>query len=153
MAVQQKSLSKFRLAPFLPVIFGIIGIVFLILSIQAFTSLSVIVEWTTASELDTAGFNLFRAQSENGPFLQVNQTLISPSNDPLSGGSYTYEDTTLPRPGTYYYNLQEIELNGNINLHGPITVEALRGGIVEGITSIICLAASIWMFYNQRPKP
>ena len=36
------------------------------------TAATVIVEWTTASELNTAGFNLYRRDSPDGPFTRLN---------------------------------------------------------------------------------
>ncbi len=82
---------------------------------------SVRVEWSTESEINTAGFNLYRGESPDGPFdVKVNPQLIPPASDPLVGGEYTFEDTTA-RPGvTYYYQLQEIEKSGAVNLHGPV---------------------------------
>ena len=82
------------------------------------------VEWTTETEMNTAGFNLYRSESPNGPFdFKVNAHLIPASPDPLTGSSYQFTDPTA-RPGvTYYYLLQEVETTGAVNTHGPIAVQ------------------------------
>ena len=86
------------------------------------------VTWTTETEMNTAGFNLYRSTSPDGPFNQkVNEELIPPSADPLTGKEYTYVDTTAQGGITYYYQLQEVERNGSINAFGPISVRA--GGL------------------------
>ena len=86
------------------------------------------IEWKTETEMNTAGFNLYRGESPDGPFdVKVNSELLPPSDDPLTGKAYTYIDNTA-RPGaTYYYQLQEIEKNGAVNTYGPISVRS--GGL------------------------
>jgi len=83
------------------------------------------VTWETETEMNTAGFNLYRGLSPDGPFdVKVNETLIPPSADPLTGQAYAYIDRTARAGATYYYELQEIERDGRINTHGPISVRA-----------------------------
>jgi predicted secreted hydrolase len=85
----------------------------------------VVVEWSTETEMNTAGFNLYRGAGEMGPFdVKVNEQLIPASPDPMIGGKYSFVDQTA-RPGvTYYYQLQEVEKTGAVNLHGPIATRA-----------------------------
>jgi hypothetical protein len=106
------------------------------------------VTWKTETEMNTAGFNLYRGASPQGPFdTKVNQDLISPSSDPLTGKEYTYVDTTAQVGATYYYELQEVEQNGTVNRFGPISVRA--GGlqrppaaILAGLVLVVLL---IWL--------
>jgi hypothetical protein len=63
----------------------------------------VIVEWTTESEVDTAGFNLYRSESLEGPYIKINPELIPSSPDPILGGHYVYTDTNVVAGQTYYY--------------------------------------------------
>jgi hypothetical protein len=89
---------------------------------------TVIVEWSTASELDTAGFNLYRSDSTDGPFTRLNEHLIPASPDPLVGGSYTFTDTNVVAGRTYYYQLEDVETGGATTRHGPIAAKAEAGG-------------------------
>ncbi len=68
----------------------------------------VVVAWETVSELDNAGFNLYRATSPAGPDRQLNVALI-PSQAPGSSGGfvYTWEDRDDLAAG----------------MHGPVSVD------------------------------
>lgn len=88
----------------------------------------VVVEWKTASELDTAGFNLYRSDSPDGAFERVNEALIPASIDPLTGGSYSYEDQNALPETVYYYQLEEVQTDGSSSRYGPIEVKAVSGG-------------------------
>ena len=84
----------------------------------------VIVEWTTESEVDTAGFNVYRSESPEGTYIKINHELIPGSTDPLLGGKYVYTDTNVIAGRTYYYKLEDVELDGTTTTHGPIEVVA-----------------------------
>jgi hypothetical protein len=84
----------------------------------------VIVEWTTESEVDTAGFNIYRSESAEGPYIKINPELIPSSPDPILGGKYVYTDTNVVAGRTYYYKLEDVELGGTTTMHGPIEVVA-----------------------------
>jgi hypothetical protein len=99
----------------------------------------VLVEWTTESEVDTAGFNLYRSESPDGPYVKVNAALIPGSSDPLLGGKYVYTDTNVVAGHTYYYKLEDVELDGTTTLHGPIEVVAEAGG-----RSAVANLAALW---------
>ena len=85
---------------------------------------SVIVEWSTETEVDTVGFNLYRATAPEGPFVQVNDELIPSAADPLVGGRYVYTDSAVIAGQVYYYELEDIDASGARTRHGPIVVRA-----------------------------
>jgi hypothetical protein len=124
---------------------GLLALVALGLSWRAFTNPAsvVTVEWTTASELNTAGFNLYRGDSQGGPFTKINRDFIPHSPDPLVGGSYVFTDTTVLAGRTYYYQLEDVEFSGGSNRHGPIVVKAERGGTTELTVAVALMAAAI----------
>lgn len=99
------------------------------------------VDWSTATEIDTAGFNIYRSTSPDGPFTQVNDTIISASPDPLTGGTYQFTDTDVVPDQTYYYELEDVEVNGNTTRHGPITAVANPGGQTQLAVGGLLLAA------------
>ncbi len=84
----------------------------------------ILVDWTTATEVDTAGFNVYRSTQPDGTFVKVNANLIPASTDPLSGGKYRYEDLNVTPGQTYYYKLEDVELGGTKEEHGPIKITA-----------------------------
>lgn len=77
--------------------------------------------WATTTELDNAGFNLYRATSPDGPWTQVNEALIAAQGDIFSGASYSFVDT--PGYGTFYYQLENVDYYGATSLHGLVMVD------------------------------
>lgn len=125
------------------------GIITLVQAVNLYRSPTLLVEWSTASELDLAGFNILRSDQADGTFTQINETLISPVGDTLTGGEYRYEDHAVKGGQTYYYQLQEVELSGNTALHGPIEAQAKRGGIVEAGLALLLIAISIFTLASK----
>ncbi|MBI4790624.1 MAG: hypothetical protein HY782_26645, partial [Chloroflexi bacterium] len=82
------------------------------------------VQWTTASEVNTAGFNLYRGERKEGPFTKINPQLIPASNDSLVGGKYRFQDANVTPGQTYYYQLEDVETGGATTRHGPIVITA-----------------------------
>jgi hypothetical protein len=119
-----------------------------------FDKADVIVEWTTASELDTVGFNLLRGETPAGPFEQVNPELIPATSDSLTGSSYSYEDGSVRASVIYFYMLEEIESTGRSNQHGPIAVEAGSPAKIELLTAafLICGATIYAIVLLREPK-
>jgi hypothetical protein len=105
------------------------------------TEATVIVEWTTASELNTAGFNLYRRDSPDDPFSRLNEHLIPASPDPLLGGSYAFTDTNVVAGRTYYYQLEDVETSGATTRHGPIAAKAEGGGQVALLVLVLLVGA------------
>ncbi len=83
---------------------------------------NVTLSWDTASEVNTAGFNVYRAESVNGPYSRINGQLIPSAADKLAGGKYQYLDKSVVPGKTYYYQLEDVELGGAVKRHDPITV-------------------------------
>ncbi len=80
----------------------------------------ILVAWETVSELDNAGFNVYRADDAVVP-----QTLLAyvPSQGPGSqqGFSYTYNDLAVQPGQTWWYWLEDVSLSGATTLHGPVS--------------------------------
>ena len=70
--------------------------------------------WSTASEIDNAGFNIYRSESEDGEYTKINESLIPAEGSSTQGASYEYVDNGLQNRKTYYYKLEDIDLNGHI---------------------------------------
>jgi hypothetical protein len=77
-------------------------------------------DWETASEIDNLGFNVYRSESLEGERVQLNAALIPRQNpgSPL-GAVYTWRDGAVTPGVTYYYWLEDVDLNGRATLHGP----------------------------------
>ncbi|NUO07665.1 MAG: SBBP repeat-containing protein, partial [Candidatus Brocadia sp.] len=79
---------------------------------------SVTLTWQTATEVDNAGFNLYRSESKDGAYQQINNTLIPARGNAVSGAGYSYVDTPSSS-GTYYYKLEDVDYYGVSAMHGP----------------------------------
>jgi hypothetical protein len=129
----------------------IVGIVLFAHTLLQWDQVDVIVEWETASELDTVGFNLLRSESPDGTYTQVNTELIPTGSDSLSGHQYTYKDSVPKADISYYYILEEIEISGIGNQHGPIEVTAHNSAIIELILSLLLIVgATIILVYSRQ---
>ncbi|MCX5885994.1 MAG: DUF1566 domain-containing protein [Proteobacteria bacterium] len=81
----------------------------------------IIIRWETESEIDNAGFNLYRAEAEDGEYFKINSYLIPAEGSPTQGASYEFIDKDVKNRRTYYYKLEDIDLNGNNTMHGPMS--------------------------------
>jgi hypothetical protein len=77
--------------------------------------------WSTESEIDNAGFNLYRAESENGSYVKINTSLIPAKGSSTQGASYEFIENNVQNRKTYYYKLEDIDLNGTSTMHGPVS--------------------------------
>jgi hypothetical protein len=91
----------------------------------------VILNWTTESEIDNAGFNIYRAEDEDGEYVKINNSLIPAEGSPTSGATYQFVDNDVKNRRTYYYKLEDIDLNGTSTMHGPVSATPRRVRSVE----------------------
>ena len=72
----------------------------------------VVLSWTTASEIENAGFNLFRSQSKEGPYVKVNQTLITGAGTTSERHAYIYRDSGAQPNVAYFYQIEDVSFSG-----------------------------------------
>lgn len=110
---------------------------------------TIVVQWSTANEVNTAGFNVYRSQSADGPAVKLNDQLLPASIDPLTGGRYRFADASVTPGQTYYYQIEDVEYSGTNTKHGPIAISApslwdmSRGAIwllIAGVGALIVIA-------------
>jgi hypothetical protein len=74
------------------------------------------VEWETATEVNTAGFFLYRSDEESGAdFEAINDQLIPSRGNAISGAAYSYIDKDVTPGRTYSYVLEEVEFDSGTN--------------------------------------
>ncbi len=86
----------------------------------------VVINWTTESELDNAGFNIFRSTSRTKNFHRINPKLIKGAGTTGQRTQYQFIDKTAKPDVAYYYRLEDIDLSGK---RGVSTTYRLRGVI------------------------
>ena len=94
------------------------------IQLSAFTALpkagTIVLQWSTESETDNAGFNIYRAESENGAYAKINSAIVSAKGSPTQGTSYEFVDNNVQNGNFYYYKLEDIGLDGKSTMHGPV---------------------------------
>jgi len=81
----------------------------------------VLLEWETASEIDNAGFHVWRSEQEDGTYFQITEDLISAEGGSTWGAAYEYEDFDVEPDPTYFYELEDIDYSGTSTFHGPVS--------------------------------
>ena len=74
---------------------------------------AVVIKWETQSELNNAGFFIKRSQQRSTNFKVINATMISGAGTISEKQSYTYTDTTAQPNVVYYYQIEDVSLDGN----------------------------------------
>lgn len=85
----------------------------------------VLLTWQTGSEVDTAGYNILRADSPEKPFYRVNGLVIAAMGSVTSGAAYTFIDANVSGGTTYYYRLEDIDTRGLITAHNTVSAMPL----------------------------
>lgn len=83
----------------------------------ASASSPVSVEWTTAAELDSAGFYVESSATAAGPWTRVNADLVAAQGSASAGASYQVIDATPLGNAVRWYRLVEVELDGSANVY------------------------------------
>lgn len=99
---------------------------------------------STATELETAGFNIYRSLCKDGPFELVssyksNAALRSLGNS-TSGATYTFVDAKVSRGKTYYYRIESVSTSG---------VSQEVGGMIEVLVPV----PKEYEVYQNYPNP
>ncbi len=149
--------------------FGSLGALFILalillgvgISLLVTDAAPVVLSWETASEVGTAGFNVYRSpawETVSGKGVQVNAALIPSKGEETVGASYRLEDKDAGLiPGRRYrYQIEEVEWDGSAMLY-PETV-TVRAGLsgrwtrAEGV-GLILLGVVLVLSRLRRSSP
>lgn len=83
-----------------------------------------LVRWTTAFEVDVLGFNIYRADSLDGRYTQMNGELIAATGGSVQGDTYRFLD--LAGALGHHYELEIIASGGFSERVGPVAVRGAR---------------------------
>jgi Peptidase family C25 len=114
----------------------------------------VIVRWRTGFESHNLGFHLYRESSgqrvEVTPSLVAGSALFAGTTTTLrSGWSYAWRDVLPPNSPSPQYWLEDVDLNGERTLHGPVTPAGAEIGSAPPALSPAPLLRGLGM----RPQP
>ena len=98
---------------------------------------AVVITWSTQSELNNAGFFIKRSNQRDGQFKIVNATMVAGAGTTGEKQFYTYTDTTAQSNVVYYYQIEDVSLDGNRQI--------LTGGIrLKGHIGAAGKATILW---------
>ena len=130
----------------------VIGVLWLLLAAAVIISqlanpTPIRIEWKTETEIDTAGFNVYRKEcprrSANCEFILLNDTLIPSAGDSVTGASYSFTDRNVAAGATYTYQLEDVELDNSREQHEPIVYStpliAWWVPVVASVGILVCL--------------
>lgn len=107
----------------------------------------VLLTWTSQSESNLLGYNVYRNESHDlSSAVRISDTIAGTNTSQAQ--VYTYYDQELDDAGTYYYWLQSMDLDGSACFFGPVSVAFSIGGEASspGIPTITQLE-------NAYPNP
>lgn len=79
----------------------------------------VTLNWATATEVDNAGFNIYRATSADGEYSRINDVLITAKGTVYGGATYSLIDT--PGEGEFFYILEDIDYYNQATSYEPVS--------------------------------
>lgn len=70
------------------------------------------VRWSTASEQDNFGYDVYRGDAEKGPFTKLNAEPIAGAGTTDTSHAYEYRDDTIDPCNSYWYYVESISTSG-----------------------------------------
>jgi len=105
------------------IFFWVVG-VYAAVTLLSFVSIPgdgyVILLWETGTELDNAGFNVYRSNDKNGSYTKINLNLIPSRGDGVTGDTYEFRDDDVVNGNDYWYKLESIDYSQLSQFSGPV---------------------------------
>jgi hypothetical protein len=90
-------------------------------------------KWSTASEVDNFGFDIYRSTAEDGPFERLTSQPIPGAGTVDEPRYYEYKDTAIDPTVDYFYYVESISVDGIREKFSPtIRAPAKRPKVAEG---------------------
>jgi len=82
----------------------------------------VTIHWSTESEVNAAGFNVWRRDPNEVDYKPITTEIIPSLGTGSAGNHYTYSDIHVKEGNLYTYLIEEVSLSGAREFFGPIVV-------------------------------
>ena len=103
----------------------------------------IMLEWITQSETNVSGFYLFRNNADNLSDAERINAFIQATNTSQEA-SYIFVDSEAIPGYTYYYWLQHIDLSGEFEFHGPVSIHLSNTNTVMPAIPLVTSLQSIY---------
>lgn len=77
-------------------------------------------KWTTASEVDNFGFDIYRSLSEDGPFDRITTEPLAGAGTTDEPQNYVFVDSEIDPTRDYFYYIESISLGGVREVFSPV---------------------------------
>jgi len=91
-----------------------------------------IINWTTESEINNLGFNIYKSLNDVNNFRKVNLVLIDGAINSSISNNYSYTDNNIEPNKIYYYKLEDVSTSGNTEKH--FTVKIQTGALISTLS-------------------
>ncbi len=89
---------------------------------------TVLVTWSTASEVDNAGFRVSRAPAPWGPWTPIHSGLVPALGAPAQGETYQLVDAN-PKRAMPWYRLEDVDVFGKVTEHSAVPLDGPWAGL------------------------
>lgn len=93
----------------------------------------VVINWSTESEEDNYGYNIYRSKSEEGPFRKINETIIQGAGTTSDPHEYVFVDQPLEIGESYYYYIESVSFAGVKERFTPVSKVVVKKVMDESI--------------------
>jgi hypothetical protein len=80
-----------------------------------------VIRWATSSEVDNFGYDVYRADAEQGPYARITPLPIPGHGTTDLPQRYEFRDDTIAPDTVYYYYVESISLDGTRERFTPIS--------------------------------
>jgi len=105
----------------------------------------VVLTWTTQSEINNQGFEVYRSTQEGGTYALIasyeNNEALQGAGNSNTERSYRYEDRLIAAGQTYWYQIADVDYSGVRTFHGPVSAAAPEA------------VAERYVFHPNYPNP
>lgn len=109
---------RLRISPFLALGLGLLLAAGA--AADAESKLANTLRWKMASEVDNYGFDVYRAQQEDGPFERLTKKPIPGAGSSDVPTEYSYVDDTIAPDTEYFYYVESISMSGRRERFTPV---------------------------------
>lgn len=79
-----------------------------------------VISWSTASEVDNFGFDVYRADAEDGPFVRLSEDIIRGAGTSDMPSEYRFVDDGIEPEREYFYYVESVSLAGERERFTPV---------------------------------
>jgi len=81
---------------------------------------SILLKWTTESETNCYGYNIYKSEYEIGPYSILNSKIIPGAGTSSKKNNYEFIDSNINETQTYYYKIDQVDISGRHSYFGPL---------------------------------